>query len=60
VHWGQWHEKIKIRKVPFSRFYQTKIAKLFYRVWVKIDQPDLIICSFLWHGESAVFNKHRI
>ena len=57
--WGEWHEKIKIRRVPFSRFYQTKIAKLFYRVWVKIDQPDLIICSFLWHGESAVFNKHR-
>ena len=35
------------------------IAKIFYRIWIYVDQPELIICNFLWHGESSVFNKNR-
>ena len=56
---GQWHNKIKIRSVPFSRYYQQIIAKLFYKLWVWIDQPDKILCNFLWHGESGIFNRDR-
>jgi hypothetical protein len=52
-------EQIKIRKVPYSRYYQALIAKIFYWFWFKFDRPDKIICNFLWHGETAIFNRKK-
>lgn len=59
INWGMWHKQIKIRKVPYSRYYQALIAKIFYWFWVKFDRPDKIICNFLWHGETIVYNKNK-
>ena len=59
INWGKWHNKIKIRKVPYSRYYQTLIAKIFYWFWNKLDRENKIICNFLWHGETAIFNKKK-
>ena len=59
INWGKWHKRIKIRKVPYSRYYQTLIAKIFYWFWIKLDQENIIICNFLWHGETAVFNRKK-
>ena len=42
VNWGKWHNKIKIRKVPYSRYYQTLIAKIFYWFWIRIDRANKI------------------
>ena len=59
IYWGMWHKQIKIRKVPYSRYYQPLIAKIFYWFWIKLDRPDKIICNFLWHGETIVYNKNK-
>ena len=61
IDWGDWNKNIKIRKVPYFRYYQSLIAKIFYWFWNKIDRPDKIICNFLWHGETAVYkNNHDL
>jgi glycosyltransferase involved in cell wall biosynthesis len=54
VDWGLWDERINIRIVPYLRYYQKLIAKIFYYLWVKIDRPDNIILNFLYHGETAL------
>jgi glycosyltransferase involved in cell wall biosynthesis len=54
VDWGIWDERINIRIVPYSRYFQKLIAKIFYYLWVKIDRPDNIILNFLYHGETAL------
>ena len=59
IDWGDWNKNIKIRKVPYSRYYQISIAKIFYWFWNKIDQPDKIVCNFLWHGETVVYKKNN-
>ena len=59
IDWGDWNKNIKIRKVPYSRYYQISIAKIFYWIWNKIDQPDKIVCNFLWHGETVVYKKYN-
>ena len=59
INWGMWHKQIKIRKVPYSRYYQALIAKIFYWFWIKLDRPNKIICNFLWHGETIVYNKKK-
>ena len=40
IDWGHWNKNIKIREVPYSRYYQIPIAKIFYWFWNKIDQPE--------------------
>ena len=59
IKWKAWHKNIKIRKVPFSRYYQYLIAIFFYFIWLKFDKAEKIICNFLWHGESFIFDKKR-
>jgi glycosyltransferase involved in cell wall biosynthesis len=54
VDWGSWDERINIRIVPYSRYFQKLIAKIFYYLWVIIDRPDNIILNFLYHGETAI------
>ena len=54
VDWGLWDERINIRIVPYSRYFQKLIAKMFYYLWAKIDRPDNIILNFLYHGETAI------
>ena len=59
VDWGTWDERIIIRIVPYSRYFQKVIAKIFYYLWIKIDKPNKIICNFLWHGETVIFNRKK-
>lgn len=64
--WGQKNEtpcgvinkKIKIRKVPYFRYYRDKYAVLWYRLWLSIDNPDAILLNFLYHGEEFL-PKHK-
>ena len=60
VDWGNWDEKIIIRKVPYFRFYQKIIAQLLYKFWVKLDKPDHILINFLYHGELVLPRKSNI
>ena len=46
------NKNIKIRKVPYSRWYQREIAVFFYRLWLKFDNPKATILNFLYHGEQ--------
>lgn len=58
--WGQKNENpcgnidsnIKIRKVPYFRYYRERLAPLWYRVWLKMDNPDATILNFMYHGEE--------
>ena len=54
VDWGEWHENITIRKVPYSRYFQKNIAQLFYRIWIKQDKPSFVLINFLYHGETCL------
>jgi glycosyltransferase involved in cell wall biosynthesis len=54
-----WNRKIKIRKVPYFKYFQQFWARFFYYIWEKFDNPDKLVCNFLWHGETAIFNKRR-
>ncbi|MDD5070154.1 MAG: glycosyltransferase family 4 protein [Candidatus Omnitrophica bacterium] len=45
---------IRVRKVPFCRYFQEKVAEFFYRFWLVIDRPDYILLNFLFHGEQSL------
>lgn len=58
--WGQKHENpcgeinpnIKIRKVPYFRYYRDQFASFWYRLWLNIDSPDATLLNFFYHGEE--------
>jgi len=52
VHWGNWNDNIKIRVLPFLKYYQRESSKLFYYFWIKKDNPFCVLLNFLYHGES--------
>lgn len=56
---GSIDKRIKIRKVPYFRWYQEKIAVLFYRLWLWIDNPKVTILNFLYHGETSLPCKRK-
>jgi glycosyltransferase involved in cell wall biosynthesis len=60
VDWGNWDERIHIRIVPYSRYFQKSIAKIFYYIWIKKDNPDNYIINFLYHGESILSSSANI
>ena len=60
IVWGEWTNNIKIRSVPYSRYFQGLIAKIFYYFWAKIDQPNQYILNFLYHGESVLPSSSNI
>jgi len=59
IDWGKWNSKIIIRKVPSLKYYRKFVASIFYKMWIRFDNPDLIICNFLWHGELSVFRPDK-
>ncbi len=58
--WGRKNENpcgnidpnITIRKVPYFRYYRERLALLWYRGWLKMDNPDATILNFMYHGEE--------
>ena len=54
MNWGEWHENILIRRVPYFRFYEKLIAKIFYLKWIRKDKPSHVIINFLYHGETCL------
>lgn len=56
---GAIDKRIRIRKVPYSRWYQEKIAVFFYRLWIWIDNPKATILNFLYHGETCLPRKRK-
>ena len=56
---GEIDKRIKIRKVPYCRWYQEKIAVLFYRWWLRQDNPKATILNFLYHGEISLPRKRK-
>lgn len=49
---GEIDNRIKIRKVPYCRWFQELIAVAFYRLWLLMDNPLAIVLNFLYHGET--------
>ena len=43
---------IKIRKVPYCRYYRDRWASLWYRMWLMVDKPDVTLLNFFYHGEE--------
>lgn len=67
--WGQKQETtcgilnsaIKIRKVPYCRYFRDRWASYFYCLWLKIDNPDTTILNFFYHGEEYLpKNNHYL
>jgi glycosyltransferase involved in cell wall biosynthesis len=54
VSWGNLNSNVKIRKVPYFRYFRDYIAPFFYRFWMLLDRPDTTILNFLYHGESQL------
>lgn len=46
------NKEITIRKVPNKRYYRDQIASVFYKLWLTIDNPDVTILNFMYHGEE--------
>lgn len=58
---GNINSQIKVRKVPYCRYYREQIATLWYRLWLKIDHPDATLLNFFYHGEQNLpKNGHYI
>ena len=51
-YFGIFNKKIRIRKVPNIRYFIRVFAGIYYRIWLKIDKPDIVILNFLYHGEE--------
>ena len=49
---GELNLAIKIRRVPYCRYYRELWARWFYRLWLKFDNPDATILNFFYHGEE--------
>lgn len=56
---GAIDKRIRIRKVPYFRWYQEKISVFFYRLWIWIDNPKATILNFLYHGETCLPRKRK-
>ena len=54
VDWGKWHPAIKIRKVPYLKYFEALTASYFYRIWLKFDNPAYIFLNFLYQGEHRL------
>ncbi|MDO6429410.1 glycosyltransferase family 4 protein [Flavitalea sp. BT771] len=59
VNWGRWHPGIKIRTVPSVRYLQSLLASWFYKIWLRMDKPDVVILNFLYHGEHRLPAHHK-
>lgn len=56
---GAIDKRIKIRRVPYFRWYQEKMAIFFYRLWLLMDNPQATILNFLYHGEIYLPRKRK-
>lgn len=51
---GEINPQIKIRKVPYFRYYRANWASYWYRLWLMIDKPDTTLLNFFYHGEEKL------
>lgn len=49
---GAINPAVKIRKVPYCRYYRELWARNLYRIWLRFDKPDATMLNFLYHGEE--------
>lgn len=56
---GDIDKRIRIRKVPYCRWYQDKVAVFFYRLWLRMDNPKATILNFLYHGETNLPHNRK-
>ena len=54
VEWGDWESEVKFRFVPYSKYYQSFLAKIFYKIWSWYDSVDTYLINFLYHGELSI------
>ena len=54
VNWGKWDPNIEFKIVPYSKYHQKKLAKLFYWNWSLWNNPDAYLINFIYHGESIL------
>ena len=54
VNWGSWDSRIEFKFVPYTRYFQSYIAKIFYMIWSFWKIPDAYLINFLYHGESVL------
>lgn len=52
-------KRIRVRKVPYFRWHQEKMAIFFYRLWLLLDNPQATILNFLYHGEICLPHKRK-
>ena len=49
---GSLNPAIKVRRVPYFRYYRALWAAMWYKIWLKIDKPDATLLNFFYHGEQ--------
>ncbi len=54
VDWGSWDSKIEFKFVPYSKYLQSYLARVFYRIWSFSKKTDAYLINFLYHGESVL------
>ena len=57
LKWQNFDSEVKIRKVPYIRYFRGILVTLLYKIWLFIDKPNKKILSFLWFCESSIVDK---
>jgi len=60
INWGKWESKIQFKFVPYSKYLQSSLAKIFYKIWSFWNYADAYLINFLYHGEVILPKKSKI
>ena len=60
MDWGDWNPKIEFKFVPYTKYFQSYIARIFYRIWSIWSKPDAYLINFLYHGELVLPKTSRL
>jgi glycosyltransferase involved in cell wall biosynthesis len=57
VEWGRLPAGVRMRRVPYIRWYMARWASLWYRRWLR-DRYDHILLAFADHGEGDALRSY--
>ena len=60
VDWGDWDSKIEFKFVPYTKYFQSYLARIMYRIWSLGKKPDAYLINFLYHGESVLPKRSKL
>ncbi|HEX9005687.1 MAG TPA: glycosyltransferase family 4 protein [Bacteroidota bacterium] len=66
IQWQDIHPAVRIRLVPYSRYYMSLVASVWYLFWLLLRRYDWLVLFFASHGElppvrlASLLRKFRV